>query len=355
MNMSKDERIQYLEGEVATLRNVCAVLQQQNTQLLQLIVPSQQYPPAPHQLPEIPTVHVASTLCSTPRVELFTATKPRPTITAPYRNSLPPQSDIPSKVPSLGWSRVVFPDDSNVLILSDSLLKSINPDFYREGTHIFSFSGLRSHELIEIIQPLKDNIKTNQIVVCVGTNDYYRLPVTNIIENIKVILNICQSFSKDVVLCTIPASLWRSKRHLPKTQHQLRQDRYALNYFIRDLAGQHVKLLDIEEIFWTHREAGKSCWYQADTLHLNTAGIIVLEKCLVDVLNDKSIRPPNAVRFDNDEVVKRRQFIRLNYSKTTISLRGSDCEDNTSAKRSCGIISSDSSEEETTPIWKRQK
>ena len=155
MNMSKDERIQYLEGEVATLRNVCAVLQQQNTQLLQLIVPSQQYPPAPQQLPEIPTVRVTSNLCSTPRVELFTTTKPRPTITAPYRNSLPPRSDIPSKVPSLGSSRVVFPGESNVLILSDSLLKSINPDFYREETHIFSFSGLRSHELIEIYSTLE--------------------------------------------------------------------------------------------------------------------------------------------------------------------------------------------------------
>ena len=139
MNMSKDERIQYLEGEVATLRNVCVVLQQQNTQLLQLIVPSQKYPPAPQQLPEIPTVCVTSTLCFTPRVELFIATKPRPRVTAPYRNSLPPRSDIPSKVPSLGWSRVAFQGESNVLILSDSLLKRLNPDFYREGTQLLLF------------------------------------------------------------------------------------------------------------------------------------------------------------------------------------------------------------------------
>ena len=97
---------------------------------------------------------------------------------------------------------------------------------------------------------------------------------------------------------------------------------------------------------------GKSCWYKADTLHPNTASIIVLEKCLVD---GKSIRPSIAVRFDNDEVVERRQFIRLNNSKATISLRGSDCEDSTPAKRSFGIISSDSSEEETIPVWKRHK
>ena len=262
----------------------------------------------------------------------------------------------PSKVNDLHWKDVMMPLMNDILLVSDSLFKSFDANFHREKTtSVFPFSGMRTNELLEVLyhQHLR-GIKAEYLVICVGTNDYYRTPLSFVKTDLDRILKLARIISPRIVLCTIPASLWQThkSRSLPYSFSETQEARSRLNTFIRGLEAPDVHILDLEHIFRSHRCLDdKTGWYQKDTLHPNTAGIRAMEICLHHVIDGEVAIPPRNVSFSSRDVSFRRKMTTENYARTTIQSTTDVAE--SSGKRHKPDDEDDSDDEES-PVWKRR-
>ena len=254
-----------------------------------------------------------------------------------------------SRVLQRNWLEVKIPEENDVLIVSDSIMKCVSPDSLRRSASLFAFSGLRVHELKELLEHFKNSVRARVLIMCVGSNDYYRTPISTILKNLEDTVNAAKAMSGRIMLCNVHPSLWKSKRPLGISRTEVQSLRRQLNYGIRQLAdANHATAIDLEELFRDHRE-GQYNWYQADTLHPNAAGVMAIELCLMDMLAGRHFNLPVSINFTRAMVESQRRQAQTNYALTTI------CgEVKTTSKRPVPVSSDEDSETES-PVWKRQK
>ena len=219
-----------------------------------------------------------------------------------------------SRVTQRNWLQVKIPEENDVLIVSDSIMKCVSLYSLHQSVSLFEFSGLRVHELKELLEHFKNSIRARVFVMCVGSNDYYRTPISTILKNLEDTVNAAKAMSGRIMLCNIHPSLWKSKRPLGISRMEVQSLRRLLNYGIRQLAdANHATVIDLEELFRDHRE-GQYNWYQADTLHPNAAGAMAIELCLMDMLAGRHFNPRVSINFTRAIVDRQRRQAQTNYA-----------------------------------------
>ena len=253
------------------------------------------------------------------------------------KRSPSPEVELNTRSNLKGWNRVKMPHHNDLLVIADSMLKSLDPEFYRHReTEIFSFSGMRSCDLQEIVQhQFNIGVSAKSILLCVGTNDFLRVPVNIVADFLQDTIKLAKRMSQEVFLCNVPPSKWRSKQE----DELLKQNniRGFLNNQIAELCKHlHIRLFDLSHIMGGNREHPVKAFYHGDAIHPNTCGIIAIETCLRQILRGEEICPPvpDCVHAPETEVRRRRQLVEANYMKTTIKAkRLHSREDNLRRKR----------------------
>ena len=79
-----------------------------------------------------------------------------------------------------------LPKNNDVIIISDSLFRAIDPSSFGDrDVSLFAFSGMKAKDLTNKLKMLKrQNIKAIDLVICVGTNDYWRSTLSNVTDDI---------------------------------------------------------------------------------------------------------------------------------------------------------------------------
>ena len=192
------------------------------------------------------------------------------------------------------WMRVDMPLENDVLVISDSLLKTIDENFIQwRRVEVYPFSGLRTRELLDILRRQHQRgVRADTLIICVGTNDYYRTSPTKVSTYLKKVIAVATTMSPDVVLFTVPDSHWKGKFGNLKSN---RRNRRKINAAIQDLTSRSVRVFDLDHIFRGRRgmrhENGPG-WYHKDSVHPNTKGIMAIELCLQQLLRGETILAP---------------------------------------------------------------
>ena len=184
------------------------------------------------------------------------------------------------------WMSIDMPLDNDVLIISDSLMKTLDVGFLpSRKVEVYPFSGLRAAELLDIIKRQHERgVRAESLVLCVGTNDYYRMNPLKVIDALNDVVRIAVEMSPGVIVCTIYDSRWKGRFGSYKANKRCRQ---RINHAIHDMTSRSVTVLDLEFIFngrrGMHHES-RPGWYHKDSVHPNTNGIMAIEFCLEQVL-----------------------------------------------------------------------
>ena len=146
------------------------------------------------------------------------------------------------------WMRVDMPLENDVLVISDSLLKTIDENFIQwRRVEVYPFSGLRTRELLDILRRQHQRgVRADTLIICVGTNDYYRTSPTKVSMYLKKVKAVATTMSLDVVLFTVPDSHWKGKLGNVKSN---RRNRRKINAAIQDLTSRSVRVFDLDHIF----------------------------------------------------------------------------------------------------------
>ena len=202
-----------------------------------------------------------------------------------------------SRATARGWLQLDTSKCCEVVLLTDSLYRCVDPHSLPGDVELFCFPGMRSNELLEILfhNFWCYKVRVNTLLLCVGTNDYVRPETTAIIKNIRNCVRLASEVARTVIVCTVPESRWKQQKSLRFSYRDIQRPRALLNREIRKMAIDQVALLDLDDIFAGHRglpgDVGPG-WYHSDSVHPNTRGTIALEICLGQLLRGEKVIPP---------------------------------------------------------------
>ena len=145
------------------------------------------------------------------------------------------------------WMRVDMPLENDVLVISDSLLKTIDNNFIQcRRVEVYPFSELQTRELLDILRRQHQRVvRADTLIICVGTNDYYRTSPTKVSTYLRKVIAVATTMSPDVVLFTVPDSHWKGKFVNLKSN---RRNRRKINATIQDLTSRSVRVFDLDHI-----------------------------------------------------------------------------------------------------------
>ena len=228
----------------------------------------------------------------------------------------------PSRVKEKGWLWFIPEQPADVIILSDSFMRAVDPKSFGRHVDLWSLSGLRTNEAIEILKHWADKkVRCEDIVICVGVNDFYRTDPSVLQEDIRKIKSVALKIGTNVTFCNVPDTLWRTQSRHTRERSMLK--RQQLNSAIDAAAkdNRFIAVVDLESLFADHgcppRNGNE--WFHRDALHPNTAGTIAMESCIRQLLLGQKVRAPKdedrVMRVTAGEFDRRRSLINSNYSR----------------------------------------
>ena len=172
------------------------------------------------------------------------------------------------------WMCVDMTLDNDLLVISDSLLKTIDENFIQwRRDEVYPFSRLRTRGLLDILRKQHQRgVRDDTLIICVGTNDYYRTSPTKVSTYLKKVIAVATTMSPDVVLFTVPDSHWKGKFGNLKSN---RRNQRKINAAIQDLTSRSVRVFDLDHIFRGQcgmRHENRPGWYHKDSVHFQHQG-----------------------------------------------------------------------------------
>ena len=219
------------------------------------------------------------------------------------------------------------PRRNDVLIISDSLMRCIDPAF-TTGFHVAAYpvSGLNMEEAEKILSKMvSQKVSARTLVLCVGTNDYHCAVVDDMRKAVKKILEHGVILADHVVISTVPMSYWKGRPFEYRFFDHVNNIREKINSIIRDLAdaNEKISILPLDTIFHGHtgrREEEGRGWYQRDAVHPNGAGTRAIELCLDQILAGQVVTPPsdgdNRLDYDDVDISWRQTLRDGNYARS---------------------------------------
>ena len=219
------------------------------------------------------------------------------------------------------------PRRNDVLIISDSLMRCIDPAF-TTGFHVAAYpvSGLNMEEAENILSKMvSQKVSARTLVLCVGTNDYHCAVVDDMRKAVKKILEHGVILADHVVISTVPMSYWKGRPFEYRFFDHVNNIREKINSIIRDLAdaNEKISILPLDTIFHGHtgrREEEGRGWYQRDAVHPNGAGTRAIELCLDQILAGQVVTPPsdgdNRLDYDDVDISWRQTLRDGNYARS---------------------------------------
>ena len=218
------------------------------------------------------------------------------------------------------WMNVDMPLDNDVLVVSDSMLKSLDVNFVPgRQVEVYPFSGLRCAELVDILSRQHERgVKARCLFICVGTNDYHRASSESIIRSFRAIVSIATKMSSRVVLFNIPDSRWKGKHGDYRRNVQARK---RVNAALNQMKTAVVGVFDMDFLFNGHcgfPEQNGHGWYQKDAIHPNASGMNAIEESLRQVVcgvERVKAPSPDKVTHTYEEIWFRKDIIEVHREK----------------------------------------
>ena len=165
-------------------------------------------------------------------------------------------------------------------------------------------------------------------------NDYYRTPFFILKEDYKKIIEVAQNMASKVVIMNIPDSFWKNARPFDQKVYDYDlfcRDRQRLNRYLGELCvSTNCRLFDMEKLFQGHTakvRSDEAGWYQRDSIHPNTCGVLAIEVCLRQLLQGRFIKPPSTsderLQYSEREVTRRSSIMKENYDMTKRGMKTS--------------------------------
>lgn len=214
----------------------------------------------------------------------------------------------PVKVFRMNWLDIQLPPNSQLLIISDSIFRWVDPAFHQTmKADLFVFGGMAVYDLLVILfHAAVTGVKADHLVLCVGTNDILGNPSYHgyVKADLKNALNLAQKISSKVTVCTVYEVGWRvrrprRRRNTSSCQGQVNpfasQYRLDFNAKLCQLAeARNMSVLDLSAIFSDRKGKNKASpsWYMADSVHPTVNGTIAIEVCLSQLLSNHAVVPP---------------------------------------------------------------
>ena len=279
--------------------------------------------PSASAAPDIRASLAPSTSAADVRASLAPSTSAAPDVRVVMMPATSAASDVRTS-PATNSESFVIPRDNDVLLLSDSLMRSIDSSFVPDRhVRVYAVSGLNINEANIILEEMgRQQVAARVMVLCIGTNDYYNSSLERMQRGLERVVSSASDLADRVVLSTLPVSYWKGRRFPFREFPRHDSQRRSLNHFITGTAegSRNITVLPLDEIFEGHtgrREERGRGWYQRDAVHPNAAGTAAIEICLRQVLAGQPVRPPlgdePSVAYDDVDISWRRSQTERNY------------------------------------------